>query len=66
MLAQVAVLTLALPALVSGALFPPGTKVKSIDAKGFRKAMSTNVGYASHGLQEKHGIKREDIFLQTK
>ncbi|KZV70814.1 disulfide isomerase [Peniophora sp. CONT] len=42
MLAQVAVLTLALPALVSGALFPPNGKVKSIDAKGFRKAMSTN------------------------
>ena len=31
------------PALVSAALFPKDTKVKQLDAKGFRKMMKQNV-----------------------
>ena len=31
------------PLLASAAIFPPGTLVQSIDAKGFKKAMKENV-----------------------
>ena len=33
------------PSLVSAAIFPPDSLVKMIDAKGFKKAMKTNVGF---------------------
>ncbi|KAH7914834.1 thioredoxin-like protein [Hygrophoropsis aurantiaca] len=41
-LAQLTALLVLLPALVSAAIFPPDTKVKSLDPKGFRRAMKAN------------------------
>ncbi|KAF9224091.1 thioredoxin-like protein [Gyrodon lividus] len=38
----VTALLLVLPALVSAAIFPPGTKVKMLDPKDFRKVMKSN------------------------
>lgn len=35
---------LLLPAIVSAAIFPPNTKVKMLDPKGFQRAMRSNVG----------------------
>ena len=46
MLPQLLAVTLALaatPQLASAAIFPKNTKVKMIDAKGFREAMNQNV-----------------------
>ena len=35
---------LLLPAIVSAAIFPPNTKVKMLDPKGFQRTMRSNVG----------------------
>ncbi|KAG6335992.1 hypothetical protein ID866_3087 [Astraeus odoratus] len=37
-------LLLVLPLLVSAAIFPPNTKVKMLDPKGFKRVMKSNVG----------------------
>ena len=55
MLPQFLALTLALastPQLASAAIFPKGSKVKMIDAKGFREAMSQNVRYIGRLILE--------------
>lgn len=44
LLFSLATLLVLLPTIVSAAIFPPDTKVKMLDPKGFRKAMKSNVG----------------------
>lgn len=44
LLYPLAALLVLLPTIASAAIFPPDTKVKLLDPKGFRKAMKSNVG----------------------
>ena len=44
LLSHVAALLVLLPAIVSAAIFPPDTKVKMLDPRGFQRAMRSNVG----------------------
>jgi len=51
-----AALLVLLPTIVSAAIFPPDTKVKMLDPKGFRKAMRSNVGGLDSALTLKLNI----------
>ena len=49
-----AALLLILPTLVTAAIFPPDTKVKMLDPKGFRRVMKNNV--CAHTLPSRHPV----------
>ena len=49
-------LLLVLPTLVTAAIFPPGTKVKMLDPKGFKRAMKSNVR-AHPSFSPPHALK---------
>ena len=64
---QFIALTLALaPSLASAAIFPPNTQVKMLDAKGFKKAMKTNVCVffrLSNFLRELDGLLSQETSM---